>query len=108
MQQKVYKLILLATLFFVGLYSFNTTVVAAEEEDFNKQEITFTLIQGKDIPNNSGQQGTGVTKPLGRLFPSTGEVQRYLYPIIGSLLFVLFILCLVIKRYRKDETYENK
>lgn len=111
MQKKVYKLCLLATLFFVGLYSFNTTVVAAEEEDFNEQEVTFTLIQGKDLPSdsNDGQQGSSITKPVGTgKLPSTGEMIQYLFPIAGVICLIVLIGYMIARKRKEEDSYETK
>ena len=94
MKHKIGKFIALATLFIAGLYSFGVSALAAEE-DFDQQEITFTLVQEKTPPGSSTDKpSSGIlgSKPFGKeVFPSTGEVIKYTLPIIGVGLIVGYL-----------------
>lgn len=108
MKHKIGKFITLATLFIVGLYSLGVSALAIEEEDFDQQEITFTLERDKTSPSNpTNKPSTGIlgSKPFGKeVYPSTGEMIEYTLPIIGVGLIVGYLF---LKRRKGVKSSEN-
>lgn len=89
---------------FVGLYFFNTTVIASEE-DFNTQELTFTLIQKHRLPSNDEQSKTN-TEIVN--LPSLGEIVDYLLLIAGMVCLLGVIGHILARKLREDDYYEKK
>lgn len=111
MKKKICKFTLVATLFLVGLYSFGTTALA-EEEDFNNQEVTFSLVQGKESPKEKDESGISngsmSGKPLGRgTLPSTGELTPYFYSIVGLISLIASVSYIIAKRSKEGKSYET-
>ncbi len=97
MRKKICKRVLLITLLLISLYSFNITTAAAEDEDFSENEVTFTLIQGKDSPGDKNGAGTNPLLNNGTL-PRTGGKENHLFLLVGLLILVIPVWLIVAKR----------